>query len=275
MIRLRTLSALELTSSDGTSLETVLKQRKRTALLCYRALASRVGFCRRDTVLAMFWPEHDAEQARHALRQSLYFLRRSLGPGVLVSRGDDELGIAEGARCDALEFGRAIDEGRLEEAFAFYNGDLLPGFFLSDAPEFERWLEGERARLRQQAVDAARKLSERCDADGKPAAAAQWARRALELSPSDESAARQLVVMLDRAGDPTAAVRAFDAFARTLEREYGLSPSEQTRELAARIRVRQANGPRHAPGLEHFTSPPIVVEHDLPPRADGDGSSAE
>jgi len=267
MIQLRTLGALELTSSDGTSLETVLKQPKRTALLSYLALASRVGFCRRDTVLAMFWPEHDAEQARHALRQSLYFLRRSLGPGVLVSRGDDELGIAEEVRCDALEFGRAIDEGRLEEALAFYQGDLLPGFFLSDAPEFERWLDGERARLRQQAVDAARKLAERCDADGKPAVAAQWARRALELSPSDESAARQLIVMLDRAGDPTSAVRAFDAFARTLEREYGLSPSEQTRELAARIRVRQSNGPPHAPSL--------VVEHDLPSRADGDGSSAE
>src|SRR5262245_62687492 len=132
MIHLRTLGALELSSSAGTSLETVLKQPKRTALLCYLALASRVGFCRRDTVLAMFWPEHDAEQARHALRQSLYFLRRSLGPGVLVSRGDEELGIAGDVLCDAIEFGRAIDGGLLEEALAFYEGDLLPGFFLSD-----------------------------------------------------------------------------------------------------------------------------------------------
>src|SRR5207344_1444686 len=138
--------------------------------------------------------------ARHALRQSLYFLRRSLGPGVLVSRGDDELGIARGTWCDAVEFGRAIDESRLEEALALYQGDVLPGFFLSDAPEFERWLEGERSRLREQAVDAARQLAERNDRDGKPAAAAQAARRALELSPSDETSARQLIAMLDRAG---------------------------------------------------------------------------
>jgi DNA-binding SARP family transcriptional activator/TolB-like protein len=275
MIQLRTLGALELTSSAGTSLEVVLKQPKRTALLCYLALGSRVGFCRRATVLAMFWPEQDAEQARHALRQSLYFLRRSLGPGVLVSRGDDELGIAGGACCDAVEFGRAIDGSRLAEALALYQGDLLPGFFLSDAPEFERWLEGERSRLREQAVAAARKLAERRDREGKPAAAAQWARRALELSPSDESSARQLIVMLDRAGDPTSAVRAFDAFARTLEREYGLSPSDQTRELAARIRARQASGAPHAPGLEHVTTPPIAIEYDLRPRDDADGSSAE
>ena len=103
MIQLRTLGGLELTSSAGTSLEIVLKQPKRTALLCYLALASRMGFCRRDTVLAMFWPDHDPDQARHALRQSLYFLRRSLGPGVLVSRGDDALGIAGGICCDGVQ----------------------------------------------------------------------------------------------------------------------------------------------------------------------------
>lgn len=267
MIQLRTLGALELTSSDGTSLEMVLKQPKRTALLCYLALASRVGFCRRDSVLAMFWPEHNAEQARHALRQSLYFLRRSLGPGVLVSRGDDELGIAGGTWCDAVEFGRAIDGSRLEEALALYHGDLLPGFFLSDAPEFEGWLEGERSRLRGQAVDAARELAERRDREGEPAAAAQWARRALELSPLDESSARQLIVMLDRAGDPASAVRAFDAFARTLERDYGLSPSDQTRELAARIRGRQANAAPRGPSRERVTAPPIALEPELRPRA--------
>ena len=274
MIQLRTLGALDLTSSAGTSLETVLKQPKRTGLLCYLALASRLGFCRRDTILAVFWPDYDAEQARRALRQSLYFLRRSLGPGVLVSRGYDELGIAGGIRCDAVEFGRAIDGSRLEESLALYQGDLLPGFFVSDAPEFERWLEGERSRLHEQAVVAARKLAERRDREGKPAEAAQWARRSLELSPSDEGSARQLIVMLDRAGDPTSAIRAFDAFARTLEREYGLAPSDQTCQLASRIRVRQASGASHAPGPERATTPSTPVEDDLRPPADAGGSPA-
>jgi hypothetical protein len=34
---------------------------------------------------------------------------------------------------------------------ALYRGDLLDGFFMSDAPEFEHWLDGERERLRQRA----------------------------------------------------------------------------------------------------------------------------
>src|SRR3982751_2588480 len=94
MIELRTLGALELVSADGTPLDAVLLQPKRTALLCYLALKSPHGFCRRDTLLALFWPEQDAEQARHALRQSLYFLRRALGTGAIVARGDDELAIS-------------------------------------------------------------------------------------------------------------------------------------------------------------------------------------
>ena len=101
MIELRTLGALELTSADGRPLGVVVTQPRRTALLCYLALTSAHGFRRRDSVLALFWPEQDDEHARHALRQALYFLRRTLGSSVIVSRGDDELAIAtDHLRCD-------------------------------------------------------------------------------------------------------------------------------------------------------------------------------
>jgi len=111
-------------------------------LLCYLALESPRGFQRRDSVVATFWPEDDAEQARHALRQALYFLRRTLGAAAIVSRGDDELAVATDViRCDATEFERALDAGRLQEGLAFYRGELLPAFHVGDAPGFERWLD--------------------------------------------------------------------------------------------------------------------------------------
>jgi DNA-binding SARP family transcriptional activator len=94
MIELRTLGALEAISADGTPLRSVLAQPKRVALLSYLALASPRGFHRRDTLFALFWPEHDTEHARHALRQSLYFLRHALGPTAIVSRGDEELAVS-------------------------------------------------------------------------------------------------------------------------------------------------------------------------------------
>ena len=128
MIELRTLGALELTSADSNAVSSVLAQPRRIALLCYLALALPRGFHRRDTLFALFWPEDDADQARHALRQSLYFLRRALGPQTIVSRGDDELALApEQVRCDVWDFDAAIDQGRPADALAHYRGELLAG----------------------------------------------------------------------------------------------------------------------------------------------------
>jgi DNA-binding SARP family transcriptional activator/TolB-like protein/thioredoxin-like negative regulator of GroEL len=256
MIELRTLGAIELTSADGRPLASVLTQPRRTALLSYLTLVSPRGFRRRDSVLATFWPEHDTDQARHALRQSIYFLRQALGAATIVSRGDDELGVPAGqVRCDAIEFERALDGGRLEDALALYRGDLLSGFHLSGALEFERWLETERSRLRQRAADAAWTLSESRERAGDHAGASEWGRRAVGLTAGDEIAFRRLLELFERIDNRAAAMRAYDAFARELEREYELTPSDATRQLLARIRSEQRpsavaaapNGPHESP----------------------------
>ena len=156
MIELRTLGALDLISADNLAVRSVLVQPRRASLLCYLALATPRGFHRRDTLFPLFWPEYDAEQARHALRQSVYVLRQALGPTTIVSRGDEELAIArDQVRCDVWEFEGAIDQGRPADALALYRGELLPGFHISNATDFERWLEEERSRLRARAEEAA------------------------------------------------------------------------------------------------------------------------
>jgi DNA-binding SARP family transcriptional activator len=90
MIELRLLGSLSLTNSAREELPSVLRQPKRLALLAYLAAATPRGFHRRDTLLALFWPERDAEHARAALSDSLYALRRALGDGVILRRGDEE-----------------------------------------------------------------------------------------------------------------------------------------------------------------------------------------
>src|SRR4029453_6093599 len=155
MIELRTLGALELASAESNAVGSVLAQPRRAALLCYLALALPRGFHRRDTLFALFWPEYDADQARHALRQAVYFLRHALGATSIRSRGDEELALApEEVRCDVWSFDAAIDEGRPADALALYRGELLTGFHISAAPEFEHWLDQERSRLRQRAGEA-------------------------------------------------------------------------------------------------------------------------
>ena len=263
MIELQTLGALGLSSAEGTPLASVLAQPRRTALLCYLALESPRGFQRRDTLYALFWPEHSTEQARHALRQSLYFLRHELGPETIVSRGDDSLTVAsDRVRCDAVEFEGAADEGRLEEALALYRGDLLAGFHITGAPDFERWLEEERSRLRHRVEEAGWAVAAARERCGNAAGAVEAARRAAALAPTDETALHRLILLLERVGDRAAAVCAYEAFAWKLQGEYELEPSAETRALVERIRAEPGQSRAATPGPQNGSSP-----------AAGDGTS--
>src|SRR5690242_5139545 len=102
-MRLHTLGALDLRGSDGRELRVTLAQPKRIALLAYLALATPRGFHRRDTLIALFWPEHDEEHARNSLSQSVHVLRLALGASSLVSRNGDALSL-DGTDfwCDAV-----------------------------------------------------------------------------------------------------------------------------------------------------------------------------
>lgn len=234
---LRLLGGLELCRADGRRVRSVLAQPKRVALLAYLAIEAGRRFKRRDSVVGVFWPETEEEKGRHALRQALYSLRRSLDEDVFSARGDDELALAaDRLWCDAVAFEGACQEGRDEEALALYRGPLLPGFYVPGAAGFERWLEAERGRLARLAGEAAWRLAEGREAAGDPVAAAHWARRASELSPFDETALRRLLELLERTGDRAGALRTYEEFARRLSRELDAEPAAETQELAGRIR---------------------------------------
>ncbi|MCI0434024.1 MAG: hypothetical protein L0271_10275 [Gemmatimonadetes bacterium] len=245
MIRLRMLGGLDLRGPDGNEVRSVLAQPKRLALFAYLAVTASRGFQRRDRILALFWPEQDREHARAALNRALYFLRRSLGEGVLVSRADEEVGLStERFWSDVSAIELAVGEGRDRDALELYRGDLLEGLFVSDAPEFEQWLESERARIRTLACDSARRLAGAEELAGNAPLAAHWARWALDRCPYDEAALQELIALLDRTGDRAAAVHEYEVFARRISAELDLSPSPETSALIEQIRRRSevANG---------------------------------
>jgi DNA-binding SARP family transcriptional activator len=241
MIQLRTLGGLDLTDPDGRGeLHTILVQPKRLALLVYLAVANSHRFRRRDALVTFFWPELDAEHARGALRQALRFLRGELGPGVLITRGEEEIGVnREALHCDMIEFDLACEAADWARAVEIYRGDLLAGVFIADvSPGFEHWLENERDRLRRRAAAAVWSIVEVAERVGDLMTAAPWARRAVELSPDDEAAVRRFMRILDRKGDRAGALSAYEAFRLRLAAEYGAVPSPETEALLKSIRSR-------------------------------------
>ena len=241
MIRLRLLGTVDLRDSQGRELGAVLRRPKLLALLGYLTVARPRGLQRRDTLVALLWPELDHAHARNALSQAVHALRQTLGHAALLARGEEELRVSEeGLGCDVREFETALEAGRAEQALELYRGGLLNGLHVSGVPEFERWLDEERERLRRCACEAALLLTERETATGNQVGAARWAVRLTELSPFDETAVRRLVELLDRMGDRAGAVRAYEEFERRLGRDLEVEPSLATQGLIAGIRARRS-----------------------------------
>jgi DNA-binding SARP family transcriptional activator/Tfp pilus assembly protein PilF len=240
MIELLTLGGLDLRASDARDVRPLLQQPKRCALLAYLALAGSQRFHRRDSLVAIFWPELDDSHARGALRQALRFIRRTLGDGVVTTRGEEEIGVDSGAvTVDARRFEQLCEADRPAEALALYRGDFLHGFFLSEAsPAFDEWVDHERLRLRTMAAKSAWALAEERRDAGDFAGALEMARRAAAFSPDSEAETARVIALLDASGDRASALAAYDALARRLKTEFDTEPAPETRALIHDIRTR-------------------------------------
>src|SRR6266705_2344594 len=167
MIEFRLLGTLHLIDAAGREVKSLLTRPRRLALLAYLAAATPRGLHRRDSLLALFWPELDQEHARAALRQALHVVRDALGTDVIVTRGDEEVALDFDLMwCDVVAFDRAVAAEQFSEALDHYRGDLLYGSFIPAAGEFDRSLDSEPGHLREAAARSARALVEQSQAAG-------------------------------------------------------------------------------------------------------------
>jgi DNA-binding SARP family transcriptional activator/tetratricopeptide (TPR) repeat protein len=281
MFIFRTLGSLELRSDSGEEITGVLAGQKLVALLAYLAVATPHGLHRRDSVVGLLWPELNQERARAALRHSVYRLRGLLGAGALVSRGDEDVGIDPAiVSCDAPRFDQLLDSGSLEEALQLYRGDLMHGFFVRGAPEYERWLDVERTRLRNRASGAACKLAERLAHEGKGEEAVRWARESLATSPDDEQLLRRVLGILGGVGETAGAIHLYEAFEKRLRNDYDASVGPETKAVVARLRAAAAESSVAAPAdlpADLPAVPPAITRKPAvsqPPGANGAGDSS-
>lgn len=251
MIELRVLGDVEVRTDQAQGRSIAVTQPKRLALLLYLALAEPGGFHSRDRLMALLWPESDAESARHALRNALHALRSALGENALLRRGEGSVGVNfDVLRCDALELRRLIAAGRLEEGLALWQGDLAPAFHVSGVAEFERWLEAQRTGIRQLVRATAWKRADQLAGAG--AAEIEAVRLALGLDPCYEPGARRLMLLLARSGDRSAALRVYDQLARQLAEDFDTEPAGETLSVLKQCRE---SPPFAAPSPPPFAAP--------------------
>jgi DNA-binding SARP family transcriptional activator len=233
LYRFYVLGQLRLVGPAGDDVRKVVAGELRLGLLAFLALGMPAGR-RRDSLVAMFWPEADAEEARHRLRQALYMLRTELGSGVLTTNGREQVVLnPDRFWCDAVSFEAALRAGDLEAAQELYGGDLCEGLFISRGG-IERWIERERERLHERATDSAWQLALQHEAAGRLREAVRWGSRAVELG-QDEEQLRQVIGMCVRAGDRLRALKVYGRYERRLADEYDLTPDPATTRLISTL----------------------------------------
>ncbi|HEU0054485.1 MAG TPA: BTAD domain-containing putative transcriptional regulator, partial [Longimicrobium sp.] len=217
--------------------------KRRVALLAILAVA-RGRAVGREKLIGLLWPEHSSDAARHLLSESLYVLRKTLGADAFVSAGD-EVGLNGAAvRSDVEEFEEAVQAGDLERAARVYRGPFLDGFYVADAPEFERWAEGERARLAAAHTRALECLAVAREGEGRPAEAAEWWRRLVVLDPYNSRVGARLMLALDAAGERAAALWFAETHTAFLRDELGVEPEDDFAGLVERLRTEPVRVPR-------------------------------
>ena len=257
MLRIRLLGELCL-ELEGRRLDDITSGRARSLL---GWLAYHPGLQPRTRVAAVFWPDVLESSARASLRTTLTTLRRELGEaaGEHLVADRERVGMVEGSDLwiDVREIDRLIVAGRHADALALCRDELL-------ADLDDDWVLEARQAHRERVGELLVALGDSAEAAGDADAAVSHARRRLELDPVSEDAARVLMRRLAESGDRAAAVGAYEAFRRVLQRELGMAPSGETRALAEQLRS-ERRGPAGdvpalplPPALAHPARPPIV-----------------
>lgn len=190
---------------------------KPVALIAY--LATIPGRqARRDQLVDLLWSDLEPDAAKHALRQTLWYVKKRVGEGVILSAGDT-LSVSPSLLTDRDVLMRAAAANDHDGVLAAFTGDFLPDFAAPGGAEFEAWADVERRRIRslfQRATEASvRELLGR----GRTRDAIVRARRGRDVDPGHQSSWRLVLEVLIASQEWTQAQVEGESFERMIERE--------------------------------------------------------
>ncbi len=248
-----------LVDAGGRRLDAGLPGRQGRLLFAYLVLNRNRG-CPRDELIDVLWPEGPPAAADSALSALLSKLRRALGEGVLVGRGELRLRLDEAyvdieasaaailAAEAAMGTGdHALAADRARAALATDLQTFLPDADGGWAAEQRRELETIRLRALEMLAEAGLRQGGR-----ELGAAEQAARAAIAAAPFRESAHRLLMEVHEAAGNPAEALRAFEELRSLLREELGTTPGPAAMTVFERVLHGE-------PPPVHRAAAPVVV----------------
>jgi DNA-binding SARP family transcriptional activator len=257
-----TLVTLGATALRATSDATLFDLGKPLALITYLCCAPDRSVPR-EHLIDLLWGDVEPDAAKHALRQTLWYIRKRLGDRTLIV-GGDVLTVVAPVDSDRDRFLAAVGENNVEDVVRHYTGDFFPGFAAPGGAEFERWADIERQRMRAFFWRAAETLVRRWMSAGRLREAQALARRVRDSDPLREVGWRLMFETLIAAGDTVGGALEADAFDRLAEAE-GIDAEPATRSMLRVVRQMPAVAPRQdaAGGHESLFAELVAREQEF------------
>src|SRR6266508_961494 len=212
---------------------------------------------RREKLAGMLWPDSVEETARDNLRHALWRVRKVLPasqkPKIEYLLADD-LSISFNASSeyylDAAELENLSESASADEltsVLSGYQGELLPGFY-------DEWVILEREHLSSVFEHKMARLMSLLQNENRWLDILNWGERWIKLGQKPEPAYRALMSAHAAKGDMSKVAATYERCVKSL-REFGMEPSEQTKELYENLK-----SGKQTPKTMSVTMKPVMKE---------------
>ncbi len=208
---------------------------KMSALLYY--LAYKNHWVDRSVLTYLFWSDIPEENARNNLRK---LLTRSKDLPYIENLDIERTRLRWLTDTDLKAFRDALETEDASETVQLYSGELLEGFKLDSAPEFDAWLETERQEIFNAWRETVFQLSSALEEKGHYSNIANALEKLHEADPFDEDVLKQYLRSLHLDNQKSKALEVFQQFEQALKEELGGEPESATLEVVEYIRQSSA-----------------------------------
>jgi DNA-binding SARP family transcriptional activator len=218
------------------ALLTDFRSQKGLALLAYLICIDRP--VTREHLAGLAWPEVEQSQALGLLRRTLHDLNSKL-PGCLVMDRrtvcfQPETPVTIDLRTFA-ELAAQDDPVAWAQAADLCRAPFLEGVYVDEAPDLESSLLREQEQWQQRMAALLARLITRYTGSAAYTEALHYARRLVVLEPWREEAHCQVMLLLARIGQISAALAQYETCRRHLREELDVEPARDTENLRTRI----------------------------------------
>lgn len=215
---------------------TDFRSQKALALLAYLICADRP--VTREYLAGLGWPDTEQSHALGLLRRTLHDLTSKLPDCLLVDRRTVHFAPTVPITIDVRTFADLMlqnDATAWAQAVELYRASFLEGVYIDNAPELENWLSYEQHTWQQQVTHLLDRLITQHSTTAAYADALRYARRLVVLEPWREEAHRQVMLLLMRNGQLSAALAQYHRCRQILWAELAVEPAQSTQALYVRL----------------------------------------